>query len=71
MIDKQKLIKWIEDKKYVYTMDEELLESEEIALCKGAMKILNRLSWEISIGEFDVEEVTHERSEASIKPSAG
>ena len=62
MIDKQKLLVWISDKKYVYSPDKETCEEYELGLCAGAKRILRMLNQEIELGEFGVEEVAHERS---------
>ena len=75
MIDKQKLLQWIEDKKYVFAVEDYDHRSaddspEEIAEWKGCMKILNALDMNITAGTFDVEEVAHERSEASSTSAA-
>lgn len=62
MIDKQKLLDWISDKKYVYSVDPEYLDSStEIDFCMGAIRVLNMLQQQVKLGEF-TEEVAHERT---------
>ncbi len=56
MLDKQKLLTWIEDKKYVYEVPDEYGDSkEELAEWKGCMKVLNIIKWQIERGEFVVD----------------
>lgn len=57
MIDKQKLLHWIDDKKYVYSVEEydhAAAEDspEELAEWKGCMKMLNMIKRMIELGEF-------------------
>lgn len=69
MLDKQKLLQWIEDMKFVYSVEDG--DSQEyIRMYKGMLKILNTLDMDIRAGNLDVEEVAHERSEVSSVPSA-
>lgn len=71
MIDKQKLLTWIEDKKYVYGGPYDDGESsDELQRYQGVLMILRVLDQEIEWGRLDAEEVAHERSEASSVPSA-
>ena len=61
MINKQKLLQWVEDKKYVYSpsaSDSEL----DAAEWKGSRNVLFMLERDIENGEFVIEEVAHERS---------
>ena len=55
-IDKQKLLSWINDKKYVYSVGQEYLDREEIDMCKGAVKVLNMINYYIELGEFETDD---------------
>lgn len=56
MIDKAKLLQFIEDKKYVYSIDPEYLDtSTEIDFCMGAIRVLNILKQQVELGEFEEE----------------
>ena len=63
MIDKQKLLQWVEAMNYVYSAPPEEGDTpEEIAMWKGKVQMLNRLDMDIRAGNLDAEEVAHERS---------
>lgn len=67
MIDKQKLLQWIEDQRYIYGSPQKEEDTpDEIASWSGRVKMVNKLEMDIRAGNLDVEEVAHERSEASI-----
>ena len=56
MIDKAKLLDWINDKKYIHEGPYEEFETDEdIAGFKGSLKILNWLEHAIENSLFDVE----------------
>ena len=58
MISEQKLLQWIENKKYVYSVGPEYFDDiEEVSMCNGARKALNQLRHALETGEFGVEEV--------------
>ncbi|MNW10987.1 hypothetical protein D3C71_2083260 [compost metagenome] len=53
MISKQKLLQWVEDKRFVYS---EPYENEEVEnMCKQSLHILNALKRSIDLGEFVVD----------------
>lgn len=55
MIDKQKLLQWIEQRKEVYEPHEE--DTQEYRhMYKGMLKMLNQLNREIDLGNLDTEE---------------
>jgi hypothetical protein len=55
-ISKQKLLQWVEDKKYVYSAPELDDSPEEIAKWSGCMKMLNMIERMVELGEFKQEE---------------
>lgn len=56
MIDEQKLLQWIEDKKYVFEITDGCLPYEdEYKHCQGALKVLSLLDRAIELGEFKEE----------------
>lgn len=70
MIDKQKLLQWVEDERYVYSEPYDDTDTpDDIRVYKAKINTLRHLEIHIAAGSFDVEEVAHERSEAS-SPSA-
>lgn len=63
MIDKQKLIKWVEDNIDIYSAPYDDTDTpEDIRMYKARINILRHLEIHIAAGSFDVEEVAHERS---------
>ena len=62
MIDKQKLIKWVEGEIYVYSGPYDDATPEQVVKWKAKVQILRKLEMEISCSTLDVEEVAHERS---------
>lgn len=56
MISKQKLLQWIEEKKYVYKHDPGTMPDEDWHYCDGAMKILGMIERAADLGYFDAEE---------------
>ena len=71
MIDKKKLLQWIDDEIFIYSTgpyDDDT--PEEIAMYKARTHTLRKLEMQISAGILDVEEVAHERSTASSVPPA-
>ena len=53
MISKQKLLQWIESKKYVYGPPYDTVLS--MTKCKAALNALNMLEHQIELGEFVVD----------------
>lgn len=55
MIDKQKLLQWIEGKKYVFAVDEKNKYSidYDTLTSYGCLKILNMIERDIELGELD------------------
>ncbi|CAN7358292.1 hypothetical protein [Paenibacillus sp. LjRoot56] len=53
MADNQKLLTWIEDKRYVYSGPYEGNLPLDIARWKGALKILDMLEGDLDLGEFN------------------
>lgn len=53
MIDKAKLLQWIEDKKDVYGPPYQEDEFEKVQYWKGMLNMLVKLKQEIDLGEFD------------------
>ena len=53
MIDKQKLIKWVEDEIYVLSGPYDDNTPEEIARWKAKVQMLRLLERDIASGEFD------------------
>lgn len=55
MIDKAKLLQWIEKKRFVYTAVPGTMPDEDWHYCDGAMKILSLLNLAVNSDEFDGE----------------
>ena len=60
MISKQKLLQFIEDKKYVYTVEDydcaaADATAEELAEWAGCLRMLNMIKYQIELGEFVVD----------------
>lgn len=66
MIDKQKLLQWVEDELDIASGSHSTEDSPEwIAMCKAEAALMYKLKRLIEFGNFDVEEVAHERTTAS------
>lgn len=53
MISKQKILQWIEDKKYVYSGP--YSDNWEAKRCIGSLNILSMMERDIELGEFVVD----------------
>lgn len=55
MIDKQNLLQWISDKKYVFSEPYDTKTHETV--CKSINAVLNRLEQSINSGEFEIKKI--------------